>query len=206
MAINLTRDVVLRWDAPDPRHLPLIKESGATAVLAPSREEGFERACVDAGVQCATVADLRFSALADFDREPAGAPVVLAEGAWPGVSRDGDAVIATATQKPWINANGYLARYLRALYPGRPAVLGYLPDERAGLKAGRLAPFETLELALIDAWAFGGNYILAVDPRYRDALLRSDETRDLGVEATRADGPLAQGYTRPCSGSRCCPT
>ena len=97
------------------------------------------------------------------------------EGAWPGVSRGGEEVIATATQKPWINANGYLVRYLRALYPGRPAVLGYLPDERAGLKAGRLAPFETLELALIDAWAFGGNYILAVDPRYREALLRSDE-------------------------------
>jgi hypothetical protein len=91
------------------------------------------------------------------------------------VTRDGDTVIATATQRPWINANGYLARYLRALYPRRPAVLGYLPDERAGLKAGRAAPFETLELALIDAWAFGGNYILGLDPRYREALLRSDE-------------------------------
>jgi hypothetical protein len=175
MAIDLLRDVVLRWDAPDPKHIPLIKESGATAVLTPSREEGFERACVDAGLRSASAAEFRFSSLSDIDREQAGTQPVLAEGAWPGVTRDGDVVIATATQKPWINANGYYVRYLRALYPGRPAVLGYLPDERAGLKAGRQVPFETLETALIDAWVFGGNYILGIDPRYREALLRSDE-------------------------------
>ncbi len=175
MAIDLSRDVVLRWDAPDAGHLPLIQESGATAVVTPSHDEGFERACRDAGLRCATLAELRFSSLADLDRQPARAPVVLTDGAWPGVSRGGDAVIATATQKPWINANGYLASYLRALYPDRPAALGYLPNERAGLKPGRAAPFETLELALIEAWVFGGNYLLAVEPRYREALLRSDE-------------------------------
>jgi hypothetical protein len=175
MAIDLSRDVVLRWDTPDATHLPLIQQSGATAVVTPLHDEGFERACGDAGLRFAALPDLRFCPLAELEHQPARAPVVLTDGAWPGVSRGGDVVIATATQKPWINANGYLARYLRALYPDRPAALGYLPDERAGLKPGRLAPFETLELALIEAWVFGGNYLLAVEPRYREALLRSDE-------------------------------
>lgn len=175
MAIDLDRDVVLRWDTADPRHVPLIAESGATAVLAASRDEAFERACTQAGLKLASLADFRFASLEQLDEAPDGAPVILTEGMWPGVSRDGDEVIATATQKPWINANGYLVRYLRALYPRRPAVLGYLPDESAGLRAGRSVPFETLEVALIDAWAYGGNYVLAVEPRYREALLRSDE-------------------------------
>jgi hypothetical protein len=118
MAIDLLREVILRWDAPDPKHIPLIRESGATAVLTPSREESFERACVDAGLRCAAFADFRFSTLADLDREPAGAPVILTEGSWPGVSRDGDDVIATATQKPWINANGYLVLPCKRL-PGK---------------------------------------------------------------------------------------
>jgi hypothetical protein len=35
-------------------------------------------------------------------------------------------------------------------------------------------PFDSLELALIEAWTAGGNYILALEPHYREALLRQD--------------------------------
>jgi hypothetical protein len=35
-------------------------------------------------------------------------------------------------------------------------------------------PFDSLELALIEAWTAGGNYLLALEPHYRDALLRNE--------------------------------
>ena len=37
-----------------------------------------------------------------------------------------------------------------------------------------MVSYESLELALVDAWAAGGNYVLAPDAAYRDALLRGD--------------------------------
>jgi hypothetical protein len=40
-----------------------------------------------------------------------------------------------------------------------------------GLGPERVAPFDSLELALAEARVAGGNYILSVDPRYRAALL-----------------------------------
>jgi hypothetical protein len=107
-------------------------------------------------------------------------PAALSVGLWPGISRgpssgSGDDAIASASRQPWIDANGFWAGYLRTLYPARPAVLGYLPDSKAGLRPDRSVPFDTLELALAEAWAWGGNYLLAVENRYREALLASDE-------------------------------
>ena len=39
----------------------------------------------------------------------------------------------------------------------------------------RMIPFESLELALVEAWAAGGNYVLALEPKYREALLRGEQ-------------------------------
>ena len=64
-----------------------------------------------------------------------------------------------------MDANGYKVGYLRALYPDRPPILAYLPD-----LGDRVVPFDSLELALIEAWTAGGNYILAIEPTYREAL------------------------------------
>ena len=105
-----------------------------------------------------------------------GKPVALAEGSWPGVAREpnvpgrGDET-ASASREPWVEFNGYWAAYLRALYPNRPALLGYKapPEEQ-------MVPFDSLQLALIEARIFGGNYILDLPPPYRAALLRGDET------------------------------
>jgi hypothetical protein len=69
-----------------------------------------------------------------------------------------------------VDANGYKAAYLRALYPDRPAVLHYVPN-----LGDRAVPYNTLELALIEAWTAGGNYILAMEPHYREALLKKEE-------------------------------
>ena len=96
-------------------------------------------------------------------------------GLWPGIRRPptvagrGDET-ASASREPWVDANGYQVGYLRALYSDRPPVLGYLPDNLGD----RVVPYDSLELALIEAWVAGGNYILAVEPRYREALLQKE--------------------------------
>ena len=77
---------------------------------------------------------------------------------------------ASASREPWVDANGYQAGYLRAIYPNRPPVLAYLPDKLED----RVVPYDSLELALIEAWMAGGNYILAMEPHYREALLSND--------------------------------
>ena len=71
-----------------------------------------------------------------------------------------------------MDQNCYLVGYLRALYPGQPAVLGYLPDARCRRGAGRVIRYESHELALVEAWVAGGNYVLAPDARYREGLLK----------------------------------
>jgi hypothetical protein len=63
---------------------------------------------------------------------------------------------------------------LRALYPDRPALLGYLSDEKAGVKPETILPYDSLESALIEAWVNGGNYLLSLEPRYRARLLRGE--------------------------------
>lgn len=96
-------------------------------------------------------------------------------GLWPGIRKPpavpgrGDET-ASASREPWVDANGYLVGCLRALFPTRPPVLGYLPDKLGD----RAVPYDTLELALIEAWTAGGNYILAMEPHYQEALLRKD--------------------------------
>jgi hypothetical protein len=96
-------------------------------------------------------------------------------GLWPGIARPpsvdgrGDET-ASASREPWVDSNGYKVGWLRALHPDRPAVLHYKPD-----LGDRAVPYDTLELALLEAWLAGGNYILAVEPHYRTALLRGDE-------------------------------
>jgi len=61
---------------------------------------------------------------------------------------------------------------LRALYPKVPPVLGYLPDKDAGVPPERVVPFYTLEVALAEAWMSGGNFVMALEPLFREALLK----------------------------------
>jgi hypothetical protein len=118
--------------------------------------------------------------------------VALTNGLWPGVSRgpsEGqDAFTTGATGRPWVDANGYWYGLLRTLYPNRPALVGYLPDEKAGVKPDGLLPYDSLELALVEAWVNGGNYLLSMEPRYHAKLLSGeakalDAWRQLGRTA-----------------------
>jgi hypothetical protein len=175
MPFDFSRDLILRWQDPDPAHVPLLKSAGISAVLPSSGRTAFSEACLAAGIATLSASDVQFLQLSDLGSAKPGTPAATTSGLWPGIRRPpsvegrGDET-ASASREPWVDSNAYLVGYLRALYPNRPPVLGYLPDQLGD----RAVPFDSLELALIEAWAAGGNYVLAVEKNYREALLRKD--------------------------------
>jgi hypothetical protein len=164
MPLDLARQTVIRWTEPDPSHVELLKRAGIEGVILTSPNVTFEQACSAAGIATASESELRDA---------------VKGGLWPGI-RSGPNVkgrgdeTASASREPWVDANGWLVAYHRALQPSRTPVLAYVPDKAAGLEPTRSVPFETLELALIEARIGGGNYVLALEPRYRAALLQRE--------------------------------
>lgn len=173
MATDLTREIAIRWQDPDPRHVSLLQEGGITAVAA-APHPAFEQACRAAQIQVIPEASIRTVELEQAGRAAGGDLTVVKAGLWPG-TRNPDPALASATRSVWLDQNCYLVRYLQALYPKVPPVLGYLPDEDAGITSGRAVRFESLELALAEAWLAGGNYLMAMDGRFREALLGGNQ-------------------------------
>jgi hypothetical protein len=193
MPLDLSTEVAVRWNDCDAKYIPLLKEGGITTVLLPSGNEAFEKACQEAGLKVQALAEIQFLSLASINSAPPGALVALTNGLWPGVSRGpsqgSDEFTASATQRPWVDSNGYWLGILRTLYPKRPALLGYLPDDKAGVKPDALLPYSSLELALVEAWVNGGNYLLALEPHYHEKLLGGEAK---ALEAWRQMGRTAQ--------------
>jgi hypothetical protein len=170
MPVEILRQTVIRWNDPDPKYVPLLQEGGITAVLTPPNE-GFEKACAAAAIQVVHESDVQFIGLADAAKAGSGSSVIFRTGLWPGVHPQ-DVSVASATRSVWIDQNCYLVACLRALYPKLPAVLGYLPDKEGGVSPERAVPFETLELALAEAWMPGGNFVMALERQFRESLLK----------------------------------
>lgn len=134
--------------------------------------------------------------------EPALA--VLRGGTWPGLAPQ-DTSTAGATEAAWLDANASLVAHLRALYPRRPAVLGYRPDKDAGVPERRSLPPRALEVVLADAFAAGGYAVLSLPENFRKGLL-AGEARMLGpwkelaalakFLAAHRDAVQHQGYAR----------
>jgi hypothetical protein len=176
--MDVLRDVIARWDQPAPAHAALLREAGVTVVVTTTRSEPFDRACRDAGISPVLESEFDFRPASKLD-QPAAKPVVLSEGLWPGIQGQPargrrEVEVASASADPWVDHNGFRVSYLRALYPGRPALVGYKADKESGLGPDRVVPFDTLELALLEARTAGGNYVLSIDPRFRQQLLRGD--------------------------------
>jgi hypothetical protein len=173
MPLDLANGLIARWNDPDPKHVELLRQAGIEGIVLDAPAPEFSTACSAAGVQTLQANRIEFLPLKDL-RESAK-PVALLEGSWPGVVRDpnvsgrGDET-ASASRDPWIEINGHCVACLRALFPNRPAILAYKSPPR-----DRMTPFDSLELALIEARVSGGNYILDVPERYREALLAGDE-------------------------------
>lgn len=179
MAIDYSHEIIARWSDLDPKHVPLIRDGGITAVLPERQDAAFESALKDAGIRVVGPNEIQFVKQADLDKAAPGAVVAFTGGNWPGITRGSSGgsndETASASRQPWIDADSFWVHWLRTMYPNRPALLGYKPDADAGVKPDRIIQFDTLELALIDAWSAGGNYILALEPRLREALLKGDD-------------------------------
>ncbi|HUQ91939.1 MAG TPA: hypothetical protein VM120_09670 [Bryobacteraceae bacterium] len=154
MPLDLNSQTIIRWNGAEPLPAAVLDQAGITAIK-------------DSEIEIVPLTGLATS--------KTSAPIALTGGLWPGIRKPptvagrGDET-ASASREPWVDANGYQIGYLRALYLARPAVLAYAPDNLGD----RAVPFDSLELALIEAFTAGGNYILTLEPNYRAALLRND--------------------------------
>jgi hypothetical protein len=190
MPVDLLRQTVARWKDPDPKFVPLLRDGGITAVLT-APDEPFEKACAAAGIQVVHESEMQFLTPAEAAKARPGAPVVYRSGLWPGVHTQSPAT-ASATRGVWIDQNCYLVQYLRALFPNLPAILGYMPDKDGGVPPERSVPFDTLEIALAEAWMGGGNFVMALEARFREELLKGSAN---AIAAWRSVGRMA-GWLR----------
>src|ERR1039458_4157844 len=177
LIVDLLNQIVLRWDS-DSDCSGLLASGGIDAVWFPSHDDRIAEACRAAGADTLDADAIRFVGRDQTGPLPPGDFLAVKAGVWPGArasARNADGSFSGgASQRAWIDANGYLVAWTKALFPGRAPLLAYLPDSDAGIAQGQVITYDSLELALIDAWAAGGNYLLAPDAAYRNALLRGD--------------------------------
>lgn len=173
--LDLNRDIVARVDKRFHPSAELLKVGGVTAVLADAPEAKFAEDCQAQGIGVYPAAEVPCSGLMKL---PGTGACALDDGIWPGIGHAGKSddpdALASASQQPWLDANGFRIAHLKALFPERPAVLAYEPNEKAGVKPERLLPYSSLELALVEAWVWGGNFLLAVDGDFSKALEKQD--------------------------------
>jgi hypothetical protein len=196
MRVDLPNQIVLRWDS-DSDCSGLLASGGIDAVWFPSHDDRIAAACRAAGADTLDADAIRFVGRDQTGPLPPGDFLAVKAGVWPGArasARNADGSFSGgASQRAWIDANGYLVAWTKALFPGRAPLLAYLPDSDAGIAQGQVITYDSLELALIDAWAAGGNYLLAPDAAYRNALLRRDPAATAAWSQLGPDRPLAQG-------------
>lgn len=121
-----------------------------------------------------------------------GARAVLRSGLWPGAQRP-EPGEASATQRAWVNCNVYLVAWLRAMFPDRLALLGYRPDEAAGVAADQRVPYWTAELAMAEAAVAGGGAVLTLPESFRQAVLAGQGmAREAWESLVRTSRYLAQ--------------
>jgi hypothetical protein len=100
---------------------------------------------------------------AHWDVSPAMAAVRA--GQWPGLMAfDGE---AAATEQPWINGNLHTFAWLEGFFPKREPVLDYEPPADS-------MQYEGAEIALAEAWAFGGAVVLRLPRPYLEGLAKDD--------------------------------
>ena len=177
MRVDLLNQIVLRWDS-NSNCAALLETGGIEVVWLQTSDDRIAAACQAAGAETLPASAVHLVGLEQADKPLPGTLAAIKAGVWPGAQASPRSVdgsfSAGASQRAWVDANGYLVALLEALYPNQPPVLGYLPDRDAGVAGGKVIAYDSLEIALIDAWVAGGNYILAPDMAFRDALLSGD--------------------------------
>ncbi len=194
--------IILAWPEPSPEAVRRAAELGAAVLVVPqaakapevpqgievvaavpsdaraigaARTAGFHGVMIEAPETEAALRPLlqqhgafvRFVALkpaqAHWDVSPALAAVRA--GQWPGLMALGGE--AGATEQPWINANLHFFAWLEGFFPQRAPVLDYEPPAES-------LQYEGAEIALAEAWAFGGAVVLRLPTAYREGLARDD--------------------------------
>ena len=173
--LDLNRDIVARWDMETTAGADLLDRAGISAILLDHPKPAFAEACAARHIDIHPTAALPCSSLLQL---PESGLCALDDGIWPGIGQPGKTEdpdeIASASHQPWLDANGFRVQHLRTLFPRRPAILAYQPNEKAGVKQERLLPYTSLELALVEAWAWGGNFVLSLDRDYSKALEQNE--------------------------------
>lgn len=157
MAVDSGKQLIVRWRDGQPSDLALLKSAKIDAVWLETPQPAFASACQSAGL-----------AVTDTLEAVKG-------GLWPGIRSAGrrrspDGEVSSASSEPWVDSNGYLVACQRALEPQKQALLAY----NLGDAATRMVAFETLEIALAEAWMMGGNFALQLEERYLKALRAND--------------------------------
>lgn len=165
-------------------------------------DPGFVDLLKDTAVNLILVApDAAFDAVRSRARElgiataaepPTG--VVVVTGAWPGVKSSrggGNTTEAGPTGVPWVDSNGWLVRLTRAQHPDAAVWVDAPPKDR------RFFTPASYELAVADAAAHGGRWILTLDPTLA-AQIKADHPawkRLLSAARYFADRPGLARYT-----------
>ena len=162
--MDLNFDLLLRWRQPKKEHWALLGQLKPDLIVLDEASAEFTAVAAQAGTKTVLRGEL---------------PGVIEDGLWPGIRRAASRrarqeEVASASAEPWVDANGYLVAFHRAIHPSRPAVLGYEANEKAGVKPDVEIPYGTTELALVEARVGGGNFILDLPERYREKLLMAD--------------------------------
>lgn len=165
MPLDPLTSLIVRWPDGEPKPEALFREAGVEAVMGTGPEA----------------------------KPPAGLPALHNEALWPGIRTPGTRVdwveeVGSASREPWIDSNAWAVACQRALHPGKPVVFGYEANKDSGVDGGRMVPYESLEIGLMEARAMGGNWIAAPDERFRRQLTAQDAA---AVEAWKRFGSLA---------------
>ncbi len=146
----MPNSIPFRWPASwkEPAALSLVRGSAINCLVMPEGEFGPVRARAQQdGLQ-----------VVDASSPPAG--VAIIPGVWPGVklteSGGVDQAAAGPTGEPWVDSNGWKIRLAAALHQGGSVWVDVAP------KGPRLTA-ESYQLAIADAAAHGGRWILSLD-------------------------------------------
>ena len=151
--------IPLRWpselDWQRPEALAVLEGSPVNCIILSGPNSAFQEAASRRGVQALVTPPAQ----------------VLTDRVWPGVQRSlrgSTTSDAGPTGPPWVDSNGWAVQLARAKHPDKPVWVSVEPPEKTIIRAEHYA------LAVADAEAYGGRWIVTLDPDTRKGLLANE--------------------------------
>ena len=70
--VDWSREIIARWSNPRAGDAAVLREAGITAVLPDPPDEGFSKACREAGIELVDSRDIRLLPLAELEKAAGG--------------------------------------------------------------------------------------------------------------------------------------